>query len=68
MNINPLNLITPEGFDAEYFKLLTHTDMSPKQCFNHLNQIYQDATGTPRYTDFASYRVAKSKRYRKNKT
>ena len=65
-DINPLNLSTPNGFDAEFYKLLADPAIKTQiQAFNILNDIYTEATGSPRYSDYVSYRVTKNRRLRK---
>lgn len=61
-------LISPEGFDAEFFKLMGKPTIPTQEyAFDILNEAYRERFGNYRYLSFDSYRVSRNKRIRSTK-
>lgn len=63
--INAGKLITAQGFDAEFYRILsTDCGWSQRQIFEHLNKAFLSAFGKVRYTSYESYSKVKNRRLR----
>jgi hypothetical protein len=66
MTIEPIKLANAVEFDKAFFALLqkkictTHQD-----AFEHLNEIYREATGINRYASYDSFRICRNNRMKK---
>ena len=60
--INALQLTTARGFDQVFTQLISKGGITRKNAFYQLNELFEESTGFPRYSDYESYRVARSHR------
>ena len=60
--MDPLKLVTVQGFDQEFTRLIARDDYTHIQAFEELNEVVENATGNPRYADYNSYRNARRRR------
>ena len=59
--INPIDLLTPRGFDKAFSKLLNDPTIATQQkAFEILNDIYKSSFKRNRYSNFESYRKARN--------
>lgn len=58
----PAKLIKAQDFDREFTRLLEVGECTHVEAFLQLNEIYRNAFGADRYSDYDSYRVARRRR------
>lgn len=61
--INPIELISPQGFDRAFFRLLASPNIkTQEQAYNHLNEIYLAHFKVNRYKSYESFRISNQRR------
>lgn len=58
-------LVRVVDFDNQFTSLALSTGWTYEKVFNSLNEVYHKAYGQYRYTDYNSYRVARSRRIKR---
>lgn len=64
IQINPIELITPKGFDQAFFRLCNSPEFkTQEQAYEYLEEVYITKFKMRRYASYNSFRIAKMKRY-----
>jgi hypothetical protein len=64
-SVDHTQLVSPEGFDREFFKLIgSRLIPTQEHAFELLNEAYREQYGRYRYASFDSYRVSRNRRIR----
>ncbi len=62
-----IDLQTTKGFDKEFFARLGRANISQKEAYEQVEELYKSYWGKTKYSSFESYRQARNRRYKQQR-